>query len=169
MTTVNKRCRSGFTLLELLVVMAIMIMMAGIGITGYMGIRRGAEMRGAVSAVRTTLMLARQQAVTKRRTVTVSFLSTNMVPGTTSHFLRIAERNDAGSNINPHADAYLPVSIEFFPVAGPITFRPSGTAGGVGTASITVREKELYQRSLVRQSQTIKVWTLTGVTKVGGS
>ena len=86
----------------------------------------------------------------------------------TSYFLRITERNDAGSNINPHADAYLPVGIEFFPVAGPITFRPSGTAGGVGTSSVAVREKELYQRSTVRQSQTITVWPLTGVTRVGG-
>jgi Tfp pilus assembly protein FimT len=166
MTTGRKRCVSGFTLLELLVVMGIMILMMSMGITGYLGIRRGAEMRGAVSSVRTTLMLARQQAVTKRQTVTVSFQTTNLTAGITNHYMRIMERTSDGSNIISHSDAYLPVGVEFGGGESPVSFYPSGRAGGVSESEIIVREKSAYQMSAQPQSQTITVWPLTGVTKV---
>lgn len=65
--------RRGFTLMELLTVMVIMGILLTAGIISYVGARRGAEMRGAIGAVRTTLSMARQQAVTRRRTTAVLF------------------------------------------------------------------------------------------------
>lgn len=164
--TKTTQSRVGFTLLELLVVMAIMVLLMGIGITGYYGIRRGAEIRGGVSTVRTTLMLARQQAVTKRRTVTVTF-----VAGTTN-MMRILETTLDGSNVPAHADAYLPAGIDFFggTAPDPVVFYPSGQAGGASwkpSSDVTLIEK-VSQRGGIKQSATIRVWTLTGITKVSG-
>jgi len=160
--------RAAFTLIELLVVMGIMILIMGIGVTGYFGIRRGAEMRGAVSTVRTTLMLARQQAITKRRTVRVDLMSTNTVPETTNYLMRIMEKISDTSYDAAHADAYLPAGIQFGVVPASVTFYPSGKAGSAASMAsrdITVREKYAYQGT-TPQSATITVWPLTGVTKV---
>jgi prepilin-type N-terminal cleavage/methylation domain-containing protein len=69
--------RRGFTLIEMLTVMVIIIILLAVGGGGYFGMRRGAEMRAAVTSVRTTLALARQQAVTRRKTVSVVFRQTS--------------------------------------------------------------------------------------------
>lgn len=58
--------RSGFTLLELLSVMAIMVVLMGIAGASYYGMSRGASLRGASSNLRSTLSLARQYAATRR-------------------------------------------------------------------------------------------------------
>ena len=87
--------RRGFTLMELLTVMIIMSIVLATGITSYVGARRGMEMRGAIGSVQSTLSLARQHAVTKRRATGVAF----RLEGTTNCFYifeRIgkASRND---------------------------------------------------------------------------
>lgn len=161
------RPKGAFTLIELLVVMGIMVLMMGIGVTGYYGIRRGAEMRGAVSTIRTTLMLARQQAVTKRRTVTVTFLSTNTVPGTTSFLMRVTEKGNGSTQVPVHSDAYLPAGIQFEggAVPDPIVFYPSGRSGGAPFNDVTVEEKVAQAGGAIQRAR-VRVWMLTGVTKV---
>lgn len=67
------RRQRGFTLLELLSVMAIMMIIAGITVTSYFGMVRGAGMRAAVSHLQSTLHLARQTAVMNGKTVHVVF------------------------------------------------------------------------------------------------
>ncbi len=54
----------GFTLLELLVVMAIMVLVMGTAAAAWLGIARGAALRGAVSNLHRVLSLARQHAMT---------------------------------------------------------------------------------------------------------
>jgi prepilin-type N-terminal cleavage/methylation domain-containing protein len=68
--------RAGFTILELLTVMVIIVLLMSIAAAGYLGMRRGAEMRSAVSTLRTAMMLARQQAVTHRRDTIMVFRQT---------------------------------------------------------------------------------------------
>lgn len=63
----------GFTLLELLTVMAIMGIVMGAGIASFVQMRRGWEIRGAEAVIRSTLALSRQHAVTKRRSTIVVF------------------------------------------------------------------------------------------------
>jgi hypothetical protein len=117
-------------------------------------------MRGGIATVRTTLMLARQQAVTKRRTVTVQF-----VPSSTTNLMRILETTIDGSNIPAHADAYLPVGIEYEESPADIVFYSSGRANGVERAYVKIRER-VRQRDGYRQYATVTVWPLTGVTRV---
>ena len=151
----------GFTLIELLVVMAIMLLLMGIGVTGFFGIRRGAEMRGAISTVRTTLMLARQQAVTKRKPVTVNFVGgVNVV----SNYMQITMVSSTGDVQEVHRAAYLPAGVEFAGAYGPITFSPIGVAGAAFT--VKVQEKEGVKQGAAGDSASIKVWPMTGVSKV---
>jgi len=63
----------GFTLIELLSVMAIMMIIAGIAVTSYFGMVRGAGMRSAVSHLHSTLLLARQAAVMNGKKTSVIF------------------------------------------------------------------------------------------------
>ncbi len=156
-----KKCRNlGFTLIELLVVMAIMLMLMGIGAAGYFGIRRGTEMRGAVATVRTTLMLARQQAVTKRKSMRVEF-----VASTTTNYMKVVAAESTGTTGEVHRTAYLPLGIKFWNDAAPapITFSPIGGAGGMGTV---VLQERVVQAGGVQGVSTVTVWQLTGVTKV---
>lgn len=148
--------RSGFTLVELLTVMGIMVLLMGISTIGFMGMRRGAEMRGAAMSIRTTLMLARQQAVTKRQNVTVQFFGTvdsvqNWMLVTTGPL------GITNSTVN------LPLGVGFDGAVTPVVFTASGSAQGSGQQQIKIMEKKSVGKN--RQSKSFTVWTLTGVTK----
>jgi prepilin-type N-terminal cleavage/methylation domain-containing protein len=71
--TRNIQGRRGFTLMELLTVMVIMSIVLATGVVSYVGARRGAELRGATSSVQSAIAMARQHAVTKRRTTAIVF------------------------------------------------------------------------------------------------
>jgi prepilin-type N-terminal cleavage/methylation domain-containing protein len=152
------KSRSGFTLLELLVVMGIMVLLMSISAIGIMGMRRGAEVRGAVMTVRTTMMLARQQAVTKRQNVSVEFYA----PGEDNTMVVVQGTARATNSI-----VYLPRGVQFtsLPPGLPptITFTPSGGAGVGAPVTIGLKEKDGVGKS--PQSKTITVWLLTGVTE----
>ena len=72
MKTDGRRC-NGFTLLELITVVAIMFMMISISVVSYFGMMKGAGMRNSLSNVRAVLLLARQHAITQQSRVFVVF------------------------------------------------------------------------------------------------
>jgi prepilin-type N-terminal cleavage/methylation domain-containing protein len=159
------RGRQGFTLLELLTVMTIMVLLMGTGVAGYMGIRRGAEMRGAVSSLRTALMLARQEAVTKRTQTVVKFARAVPPDYLTNSFQIVS----GGGSVTNHPLAFLPPAIEFDPSKNPcpppdIRFYPKGDAGGVGQTTINLIERQNVGKK--RQTATITVYNLTGLSTV---
>lgn len=152
--------RLGFTLLELLVVMGIMALLMTVGMAGYFGMRRGAEMRSASAMVQTTLMLARQQAVTKRRTVEVQFHTTGV-----TNSIRVFEIMSGATNVMVHGEVVLPPGIQYDGAApGKITFVPMGKAGGTGESSVKLIEKA--ESKGAKRKVEITVWNLTGLTKV---
>ena len=65
--------RSGFTLIELMVVIGLMILISSIVISGSFGMTRSASYRGAGNVVFNTLQMARQHACTDGRRVIVAF------------------------------------------------------------------------------------------------
>ena len=153
--------RLGFTLLELLVVMAIMLLLMTVGIGGYFSMRRGAEMRGAVTSVQTTFMLARQQAVTKRKTVGVNFY-------TTSNLLQVVETSSSTTNAVFHPPTALPPGVEFNsakPTPTNVTFRADGSGGGTGKDTVYLIDK-VPGKGGKKQTAEITVWLLTGTTTV---
>jgi prepilin-type N-terminal cleavage/methylation domain-containing protein len=137
--------RYGFTLLELLVVMGIMVMLMSIATASFFGMRRGAEFRGAVSMVQNAMILARQQAVTKRRTVELTF------EGGTNNSISMTEM-DQGVQKPVHSRMVLPVGTQFDSDANTmafsktLTFSPVGSAnsiGSVGQETVSVWERTI--------------------------
>lgn len=155
------RAKGGFTLLELLVVIGIMVMLMAIAAAGFVGIRRGAEIRGAVMTLRTTLMLARQEAVTKRRAVTVEFIKGGAA--TDPDRMNIISSN-VGVTITNNVVA-LPLGVEFNGSPSTIIFKPSGQVSGAGYQSIGLIEKQGPVAGAVRGTRSVKVWYLTGITR----
>lgn len=149
--------RSAFTLIELVVVMGLMMLMMAAGVAGYRGMRRGAELRGGESAVRTTLMLARQQAITRRQNVEINFVQEGPVNFTTNSM-----RIFSGGSM-AHTEVFLPAAVEFVAPPAPIVFKPAGGAVTMPEVLIKIREKAGMGDEL--GSVTITVWPLTGVTK----
>jgi prepilin-type N-terminal cleavage/methylation domain-containing protein len=158
--------KNGFTLLELLVVIGIMVLLMSAAVAGYIGIRRGAELRGGVMTLRTTMMLARQDAVTKRRSVIVEFKkSASLTVPDTMNIISLSAGVMATNKI-----IHLPLGVQFDGAADPaaITFKPSGKASGIGSQSITLIERAgavAGATTATRASRTVKVWFLTGITK----
>ena len=68
-----RRDRAGFTLLELLIVMAIMMIMISIAIGSFWGVSSGYALKSSVGHLRNTLMLARQTAIMQGRGTYVFF------------------------------------------------------------------------------------------------
>lgn len=65
--------KSGFTLVELLVAVAIVAIVFTLALPAFQGMGRGASMRTAVSQVRAVISLARQHAIVNRTTTYVVF------------------------------------------------------------------------------------------------
>lgn len=67
------RPRSAFSLVELLIVVAIIGIIAGFGVPAVTGVLRGSSLTTATSQLTDTLSLARQHAISKNRIVEVRF------------------------------------------------------------------------------------------------
>lgn len=101
----NRRC-AAFSLIELLIVVAIIGVIAGFGVPALQGVLRGSALTQAAGQITDNLNLARQHAITKNRIVEVRFyrFGDPEVPGekagdpTTGQFraLQFFELNDAG-------------------------------------------------------------------------
>jgi prepilin-type N-terminal cleavage/methylation domain-containing protein len=61
--------KKAFTLVELLIVMVIMAIIISMSIPAFIGIGRGADMRGTTRAISSTLSLCRQWAITHREKI----------------------------------------------------------------------------------------------------
>jgi prepilin-type N-terminal cleavage/methylation domain-containing protein len=107
--------RSGFTLIEMLAVIAIMGLMMAVTVGGFLHWGRNSAMRGAVMNVRAGLGMARQYAITHRAVTAFSFgnsrgemdvdtgwytiTATNALIGTTNFLPKgIAFTNDPSQN-----------------------------------------------------------------------
>lgn len=91
--------RRGFTLLELLAVMAIMLIMATITITGYNAMMSGVGTGSAITHLRQTMQLARQSAILKGQSTFVIFDQKN---GTNGWYTTCAAQgyNSSSDNLN---------------------------------------------------------------------
>ncbi len=162
----KRSCRAGeawrgkkaFTLLELLVVMGLMMLIMGIAVANWFSLRRGAEMRRSISTVQTTMMLARQSAVTKRKTVTVQFGQT-VTAGMTYHTMSVK----VGAN-SIHTPMYLSPGVTFVGTPADIQFTPNGRTTGVGLVTISL--VETVAQGGTPRTAAIDVWMLTGTTRV---
>ncbi len=142
--------RRGFTLMELLTVMVIMSIVLATGVVSYVGARRGAELRGAAISVKTALSMARQHAVTKRRTTAVVF----RLQGTTNCYY-VFEKDGVASQSS--SDLYMNPTSSLPPV-GMLVCNLSVSAGQIGTAS-AVSGNTAVRRTIPLAGETLS-WTV---------
>ena len=149
----NRRCLFGFTLVELLIVIALMAIITGITVPAFVGMGRGAGMRGAVSSVRSTLSLLRQWAITHREEVTFHYFDGGA--SSASYYYATA----SGALIEKTNE--LPLEVRFTENKS-ITFKTDG-----GLASGTTPEDIIIaDRKTTSQKKTISVNGLTGGIRV---
>lgn len=74
--------RAGFTLVEVLVVLVIVVILAGVTVPAIVGMGRGSALQGAISNVRSTISLARQWAITNRKHTYVVFPDVTLIART---------------------------------------------------------------------------------------
>ena len=121
----KKSSVGGFTIIEIMIVIAIIGIMAGIAAPNFMDYLKSQRLSGATIQVYGDLMNARQQAVTENKKIIVEFVN--------DHQYRFVRDNDASENITTgdetgnlrdiHPDyADVTFSTSFNPV-----FRPNGT------------------------------------------
>ena len=151
--------RRGFTLLELLVVLAIMGLIMGTSIASYFSMGQGARMRGAVSTIQSSLALARQRAILHQKPISVVFLTITKrfdLPESAYAFQDEATGQRYGEVM--HVPSGIDLDLSKLS-DDRITFRPSGAADEV-TSTI-----ELSQAGSTVNWQ-ITVYGLTGLTMV---
>ena len=77
---VNRRASAGFTLLELLTVVAIIATIAAVSIPALLGAVTHAKVRGASSSLAGLIQSGRMQAIKRNKTLTVQFVRRKDVP-----------------------------------------------------------------------------------------
>jgi len=65
--------KAAFTLIEMLVVMALMALMIGVGVSSFYGMGEGSALTGAVNEFQAAMVYARQQAILQRSDIRVFF------------------------------------------------------------------------------------------------
>ena len=155
--------RRGFTLLELLVVMAIMAMIMGATIAGFFAIGQGASIRAAVNTLQSNLALARQRTVLHQ--IPLSIVFSNNVDNATWHYQM--EEAESGARIGevmhvpPGVNLVTP-DAEDLGDGDSITFRPSGSSDP------DVATIKLVEVSNPAQIWELTVYGLTGLVRVEG-
>ncbi len=151
--------RSGFTLLELLTVMAIMLLIMGLAVGAFVGMGKGDRLRAGVSNIRSTLSVARQTAICKGTKCAVQF-------DKAKKSWNITEYNRGGTVQAVRENYFLPQGISFESMDLPsgdskLVFRSDGGLGKPGEFTIKI----YAPKDLTERKEVIIINGLTGITK----
>lgn len=124
---------NGFTLLELLVILAVVAILASLSFAGYTSLIEGARLSTAANDIKGDLQLARLTAV--RRHVTIlAYFNDGTGPGG-SYFLCVTSRD--GEKILTRA---MPKQVSLTGVTTPIEFNTLGIASVPGSVKVSITD-----------------------------
>lgn len=123
-----KRKPSGFTLIELMVVLAVLAIFAGIGLPSFRELIASQKVKDAASTMQTALLLTRSEALKRNTSIALAPV--------------VANQWNAGWRITNPADGSSLSAYEAFSavtISGPtsVIFQPSGRASVSGTFKFT--------------------------------
>jgi prepilin-type N-terminal cleavage/methylation domain-containing protein len=148
--------RAGYTIIEIVVVLAILALLWGIGAPRYAAAMSRYRAEAAARRIAADLVMARQQAIQTSSNVTITFnqtAGTYSIPGITS-----VDRTSNTYSVNLAADPYqVTLSVPF--TAGQVTFNTYGSADQSGT--ITVQSASGFQWTITLEASFGKV-TVSG-------
>ena len=169
--------KAAFTLIEMLVVMALMALMIGVGVSSFYGMGEGSALTGAVNELQASLVYARQQAILQRSKICIFFTEdstteswsyevwtqTNGIGKTTANGYKI------GSTFYVHNSVDL--DFESFGTSGSssyCTFNQLGQSspGSGSNQKIDIGFDKDDNGSVDSGYYKIQIFSLTGLTKV---
>ena len=163
------RKKSAFTLIELLVVMVLMAIILGMAAPAFIGMGRGAGMRGGVRSVCSTLSLLRQWAITHSEEV--SFVYFEGASGSESYYYATNEFGTA--IISTNDPPTLPLDVIFGPDDGvgepfKVTFKTDGGVAQIGSSTkhIYIWDRKFIDSGDTTKRKTISINGLTGGIRV---
>ena len=145
---------SGFTLIEILIAVAILSIGASLAIPSYLDWISRYQLREAVTTIQSNLMLARMAAMNRNRVVNVNFTLTSgqvtvnsldssnasVLPQTTmmGHVTAVAVANSAGTFVTPGVISFNSLGLRNGgPAAQPQVVRITNDKGQVYSAAVT--------------------------------
>lgn len=166
--TRRSTARRAFTLAELLAVIVIMSLLMVVVIPGISGMTRGASLRGATMQVRTTLIAARQTAITRRTDVSVLF-PTAITGNDPKNFRAIAIYTNGGTTASSGFVStweFLPPGIVFKRLTGTSPSNIAVMDGGVSYSVDSVTFNRLGEYTTTGNIQA-QFWLLEGFVNGG--
>lgn len=146
--------QAGFTLVELLAVMMLMIMISVASVMSWNQIQRGLEMRTAINDVRSSMALARQYAVLKKTEVKIGFINTSV--WCQVYYIT----NQAGGGLLNGGPLQLPLGVRFDPVPPDFIFKPSGSIQNGQSINLVLVEGPSAQ---LTNNSVLQINGLTGI------
>ena len=171
----KKSLKSAFTLIEMLVVMAHMALMIGVGVSSFYGIGGSSALSGSVNEVQGALSLARQQTVLQGSSVNIYFHVDGSTDDIVCEMWAMTNGTSVAYDTLDNTCGYKMGSVYYFPkgidvkVDGTkiidnadkyITLRPTGASitGGNLEIELTLPDKGY--------GYLITVYNITGLTSV---
>ncbi|QEL64290.1 type IV fimbrial biogenesis protein FimT [Oryzomicrobium terrae] len=128
--TAARRARAGFTLIEMMVALAVLAILIGIGVPSFSELIASQRARAATSALHDGLMLARSEAI--KRNISVSLKTTDLAAGWTIIY-KDASNNDVTLRSEPATPG-----LTFNPAAPTISYNGFGRLSAGANTKITV-------------------------------
>ena len=121
-----KKRTLGFTLIEMMVVIAVIAVLSAIAVPSFMEYARNQRLNGAARQVYTDLMNARQQAVTENKKIIVQFVN--------NHQYQFVRDNDASETVTTWDETLVlrDIQPEYSDVTFSAGFNPAFRPNGTG-------------------------------------